>query len=234
MSKIDFNNDALSYDDNNKPKAASGVDFNHLHIQNFTFNGDSLTFTPTEYSGNIDQLAFNEQSGFNLRKFQTKFLYNDKQAALQNLLLQTDNTTIRDKIVLSYPSTETLTKNPGEIYVDANLSNASIAVKDILAFMPAFKRNVKGHEQAIIKLNASAKGYVKDLSIPNFEMSGYGQTYAKLSGNIKGLPDTKKTYYDIKITKLSSTKNDIVNLLPPEYSSIFCSLTRCVFFDRIF
>jgi len=215
LAKIDFNNDALSYDDNNKPKAASGVDFNHLHIQRFTFNADSLTFTPIEYSGNINQLAFNEQSGFSLKKFQTKFLYNDKQAALQNLLLQTDNSTIRDKIAISYPSTEALTKNPGEIYVDANLSNASIAVKDILAFMPAFKRNVKGHEQAIIKLNASAKGYVKNISIPNFELSGYGQTYAKLSGNIKGLPDTRKTYYNIKIARISSTKNDIINLLPP-------------------
>ncbi|HEY6975606.1 MAG TPA: translocation/assembly module TamB domain-containing protein, partial [Chitinophagaceae bacterium] len=215
LAKIDFNNDALSYDDNSKPKAASGVDFNHLHIENFIFNADGLTFTPTEYSGNINQLAFNEQSGLSLRRFQTKFLYNDKQAALQNMLLQTDNSTIRDKIVLSYPSAEALTKNPGEIYVDANLSDASIAVKDVLAFMPAFKRNVKGHETAIIKLNASAKGYVKDLSISNFEMSGYGETYAKFSGKIKGLPDTKKTYYDIKIARISSTKNDIINLLPP-------------------
>ncbi len=214
LAKVDFSNDELSFDDNNKPKAASGMDFSHLHIKAFTLNADNLNFTPTEYSGNINQLAFNEQSGFNLRKFQTKFLYNDKQTALENLLVQTDNTTIQDKIALSYPSVEAMSKHPGEIYVDANLKQSSIAVKDILAFMPTFKRNVKGHEQAIIRLNASAKGYVRDLAIPSFEMSGYGRTYVKLSGNIKGLPDTKRTYYDIKINRITSTKNDIVNLLP--------------------
>jgi len=216
LAKVDFNNDNLSYDDNNKPRAASGMDFSHLNIQGFVFNADSLVFTPTEYAGNIHQLAFNEQSGFNIRKFQTKFLYNDKQAALQNLLLQTDNSTIKDRMVLTYPSTETLTKNPGAIYVDANLSNASIAVKDIIAFMPGFKRSMKGYENAIIHLNTSAKGYVRDLSIPNFEMSGFGRTYVKLSGNIKGLPDTKHTYYDIRIARFTSTKNDILSLMPPK------------------
>ena len=214
LAKVDFSNDALTFDDNNKPKATSGMDFSHLHIEAFILNADNLNFTPTEYSGNINQLAFNEQSGFNLRKFHTKFLYNDKQTALENLLVQTDNSSIQDKIALSYPSVEAISKHPGEIYVDANLKQSSIAVKDILAFMPTFKRNVQGHEQAIIRLNASAKGYVRDLAIPYFEMSGYGRTYVKLSGNIKGLPDTKRTYYDIKIDKITSTKNDIVNLLP--------------------
>jgi hypothetical protein len=41
---------------------------------------------------------------------------------------------------------------------------------------------MKGHEQSIIHLNTSAKGYVSDLAIPNFEMSGFGRTYVKLSG----------------------------------------------------
>lgn len=216
IAKVDFANDALIFDDNNKPKAASGMDFSHLNIQGFTFNADSLTFTPTGYSGNINQLAFNEQSGFSIRKFQTKFLYNDQQASLQNLLLQTNNSSIQDKIAISYPSTDALTKNQGAIYIDANLANTSIAVKDILAFMPGFKRNMKGHEQSIIKINASAKGYLRDLSIPNFEMSGFGKTYVKVSGNIKGLPDTKRTYYDVKIAKLTSTKNDILSFLPPK------------------
>ena len=216
LAKVDFSNDNLSYDDNNSPKAASGMDFNHLNIQNFMFNADSLVFTPTTYAGNINQLAFNEQSGFNIRKFQTRFLYNDKQAALQNLLLQTDNSVIKDRMVITYPSQEALTKDPGSIYVDVNLSNTSMAVKDILAFMPSFKRNMKGHEQAVIHLNASAKGYVKDLAIPNFEMTGFGRTYVKLSGNIKGLPDTKHTYYNIKIARIASTKNDVLSLLPPK------------------
>ncbi len=216
IAKIDFANDALSYDDDTKPKAASGMDFNHMHIQDFIFNADGLTFTPTEYSGNINQLAFNEQSGFSIRKFQTKFLYNDQQASLQNLLVQTNNSTIQNKIAISYPSTDAFTKNQGEIYVDANLTNTSVAVKDILAFMPGFKRNLKGHEQSIIKINASAKGYLKDLAIPTFEMSGFGNTYVKVSGNIKGLPDTKRTYYDVKIAKLTSTKNDILSFLPPK------------------
>ena len=64
----------MQYDDNNAPHVAEGFDASHLHIKNFVLNGDDLLFTPTVYSGNINQLAFNEQSGLNIQKFHTQFL----------------------------------------------------------------------------------------------------------------------------------------------------------------
>lgn len=215
MGKVDFSNDALAYDDNSKPKLNSGLDFSHLNIRGFALNGDSLLFTPAEYSGNINTLAFEDQSGFALRKFHTRFVYNDKQTALNNLLVQTDNTTIQDKIVISYPSVASIAKKPGEVYVDANLTNSTIGMKDLLLLIPSYKRNMQGYEQAIIRLNTRVKGYVSDLAIPAFELSGFGNTYVNLSGTIKGLPDTKHAYYDIKVNRISSTKEDIVRLLPP-------------------
>jgi hypothetical protein len=39
-------------------------------------------------------------------------------------------------------------------------------MKDLLAFMPSYKRNMQAYKVSTIKLNASAKGFVKDLSIP--------------------------------------------------------------------
>lgn len=206
LAKASLNNNELIYDDNNSNPLKEGFDASHLHITSFIFNGDSMNFTPGVFKGNINQLALNEKSGLSLKKFHTKFYYSDTTASLTDLFLQTDGTTIQNKFVVKYSSIAAVSKNIGNLYIDANLPNSRIAVKDILAFMPSYKRKLQAYKISVIKINASAKGYVKDLTIPVFELSGFGETSIKLSGNLKGLPDAKHAYYNVKINQFTSTK----------------------------
>ncbi len=83
LGKVDFNNNTFQYDDNNKPKAAAGLDNSHLLIDSFTLKGDSLAFTPSLYNGNIRRLSFKDQSGLDLRQFRTNFVYTDTGASLK-------------------------------------------------------------------------------------------------------------------------------------------------------
>ncbi len=214
LGKVDFNNNTFQYDDNNKPKAVSGIDFSHLLIDSFTLKGDSLAFTPSIYNGNIRQLFFKDQSGLDLRKLQTNFVYTDTGASLNNLVIQTDKTLIQNKLAVSYPSLDAVTKNSGEMYIDANLQQTQIAAKDILTFMPTFKRNLRGKENAILHLNTTIKGYIKDLDIPQFDVTGYGNVVVRMSGKIKGLPDAKKAYMDLNIAQVSASKNDLLPFIP--------------------
>ena len=216
LAKINFNNNELQYDDNNAPHVPEGFDASHLHIKKFTLNGDSLTFTPNVYSGTINQLAFNENSGLDVQKFHTQFYYSDTGATLKNLLLQTDATVLQNQVIVKYPSIAAASKNPGNVYIDANLNNSHIGMKDVLAFLPSYKRQLQAYKISVIKINAQAKGYVKDITIPIFEVSGFGDTYVKLSGHLKGLPDAKNAYYDVNINQFTSTKKDILSLVPPK------------------
>lgn len=210
---VDFNNNNLNYDDNNKPHQA-GMDFSHLHIKNFTFKGDSLVFTPTVYGGRINQLAFSEQSGFDLQKFQTHFLYSDTATYLQDMIVQTDNSYLNNNVAASYPSADAFTKDPERVFVNININHSYIGSKDIFTFVPAFKRNTRQRNFAL-RINAAAKGYLRDISIPVFELSGIGSTDIAVSGNIRGLPDAKKAYYNVTINRFHTTKNDIQTLTPP-------------------
>lgn len=214
VNNVSFSNNEIQFDNDNNPVLKKGMDYSHMHIKDLMVNADSLNFTPAIYKGNIQQIAFNEKSGFNLQRLQTNFFYSDKETKLQNLLLQTDKTVLRDHILLQYQSISTIADKPGEIFIDANLNQCKIAVKDVLVFAPMLAVNLKGNEQAIFALNGSAKGFVKDITIPNFELSGLGTTAVQLSGNIKGLPEAKNAWYNLQLTKFVTTKKDIENLAP--------------------
>lgn len=215
VDNIDLANNNIVYDDNNIAPARNGMDYSHLKIGSLNFNADDIVLTPAGYTGKISKGSFSEKSGFVLKALQTDFAYTDSGAALKKLFIQTDKTVIQNEIEVSYPSLDAVVKDMGNMYVNARLEKSTLAVKDILLFAPQLQTNLKGFENAVIAVNTTVKGYVKDLSLPVLQVSGIGNTVVNMSGSIKGLPDPLKTVYDVTINNFTTTQADIVKLLPP-------------------
>ncbi|HWB24668.1 MAG TPA: translocation/assembly module TamB domain-containing protein [Chitinophagaceae bacterium] len=215
VNKLNLNNEDIRYNNNTRPVTKKGIDYSHLHIQGLNFDADSLVFTPAVYQGKINQLAFKEQSGFSLQKLATNFYYSDTVAYLQNLYAQAGKTLLRDKIIVKYPSLNAISKNIGNLYIDAALKNSTVDVKDVLTFAPQLASNLEGDKIRLLHINTVVKGYVKNISIPVFQFNGLGNTYVNISGHVQGLPDASKAYYDINIAQLNTSAADINNLVPP-------------------
>ena len=132
ISNIDFENNNIVYDDNNITPVKTGMDYSHLKIDDFTVKAQNIILTPAGYAGTVTGGNFSEKSGFVLKNLQANFAYNDSGASFKNLYIQTGKSVIRNEIEISYPSLDSVTKDLGSMYVNANLDKCSIAVKDIL------------------------------------------------------------------------------------------------------
>ena len=214
LANISLLNNDISYNDNTQPHIKSGMDYSHLHIQHLQFEASNMLLTPTAYKGDIKQLAFNEQSGFAMQQLHTNFYYSDTATFLQNLLLKAGRTELKDKLVVKYPSISTISKKIGDIYIDADIKNSSIDMKDVLTFAPQLSENLQGNQKTLLHVNTSIKGFIKDISIPVLQVSGVGNTYVDISGRIKGLPDAQKAYYDVTIKQFKTTLQDINAMVP--------------------
>ena len=218
LAKLSLANNHIKFDNNQRPHAPKGMDYAHMDISNLNMDASNLIFTPTDYSGDVAQLGFSEQSGFNLKKLHTSFLYGEHGVQLTDLLVETDKTIIRDKIEAAWPNLTVaqLADHIGDLLLRVNLDNSKIALSDVLTFlptmasMPPFYHN----ENAVFAINAKVQDYVKDLDISMLEASGMSNTSLKMHGAIKGLPDPKKTSFDITIAQLRSTQSDLQKLLP--------------------
>jgi len=214
LASLALNNNRLVYNDNNAPVLKKGMDYSHLDIQNFLLNADNFIITPTEYNGALKQLSFDEKSGFQLKQLSTEFAYNEKEASIKNLVLKTNNSTITSALTAKYPSVEALSKKPGEVFADLKVDTFLLATKDILLLAPQLEPQLKGYTDAVIKAQLKGRGYIKDLRIDDFALSGYGATNLQMNGNIKGLPDGKKAWYDLKLVNFNTTRKDLLALIP--------------------
>lgn len=216
LADVNLENIAFKFDDMQSKPVSKGIDYSHMDLDKFNFKAEKLYYGNDTISGNIKALTANDKSGLQIQSLKADFFYGPKNAYLNDLYVKTPQTLLQNKIKVTYSSIASLSKDLGNLSLDANLKQSKIGFKDILLFAPDLQKTnpFKSNPNAILYLNTRLSGKVKDLNIPQFEMSGIGTTKVALSGKIKGLPDAQKAYYDLDIQKLSSTSKDIYSFVP--------------------
>lgn len=212
VEKLDF-----QFDDENSAPIASGIDYKHLHLQNLNLDASQLSYTTENMAANINSFQMKDKSGLEIQNFSTDFKMTPTGISLEKLVIKTPQTEIKNKLVLGFPSLESIGENPGEIAINAKLLQTKIAFQDVLLFAPQLAQDnpFKSNPNAILLLNTELSGKVSNLQIPIFQISGIGQTNASLSGRIVGLPDVEKAYFDLAIKQFQSTSNDVLAFVPP-------------------
>jgi len=216
LNDIDIQDVAFKFDDMQSKPVLKGIDYSHLDLNKLNFKAEKLYYGNDTISGNIKALTANDKSGLQIQSLKTNFFYGPKNAYLNDLYLKTPQTLLQNKVKVQYSSIATISKDLGNLSLDANLNQSKIGFKDILLFVPDLQKTnpFKSNPNAILYVNTRLSGKIKDLNIPQFEMSGIGTTKVSLSGKIKGLPDAQKAYYDLDIKKVSSTAKDIYSFVP--------------------
>ena len=213
---INFSNNNIQFNDQNMPVQRRGMNYGHLKIRDLNLSASNFVYAIDTISGKINSGSMKEKSGFDLQKLSTNFFYGKNKTYLEDLYVQTSKTVIRDEIRLAYPSIESLSTNPGELRIDANLDNSRLGLRDVLVFMPAMANTepFRSHSHEVLNIDGSVKGQLKNLTIPSLQVSGFGNTAINASAKITGLPDMNKAFFDIDIKNFNTRSRDIYALAP--------------------
>ncbi|MDG2432653.1 translocation/assembly module TamB domain-containing protein, partial [Flavobacterium sp.] len=206
----------FDFDDNNAPKAPKGIDYNHLKLSRLSTQIKDIHYSSISTAATVASFKVKEQTGLNIQAFTADVFYGRKNAFFKNLYLKTPQTLLKNQIEIGYPSIERISKNLGDLSINANLQKSTIGFKDILVFVPtlADTNPFKDNPNAILNIDTKVGGKLKNIAIPKFEISGIGKTKVSASGRITGLPDVDKAQFDLVINDFSSTAKDLNSFVP--------------------
>lgn len=211
--KVILQNDRVRLEDHNQKKAKEGIDFNHLLVDEIVLELNDLNYNGLDIQGMINQFTFKEQSGFALKDFQADFSLDSSRAYLDQLYVQTNNSTIQDYLSLTYPGFDQIA-NPEKVKLDLNISNSNISFRDILYFAPdlAETQPFAGNSQLNLLVNAQLKGNVKNLQVNQLTFQTLDSTRFSMTGELSNLmrPDQLSADIDQYFT---TTQNNLQQLL---------------------
>lgn len=207
--KVEYNNTAIA-------PTHSGMDFNHLKFSQLDLDLRDFKMEEDAFSGKVKNAEISEKSGLKINQFKTEFVYNDQQAILKDLHLETPNTLLRDKIELKYRSMEQLTEDIGSVLISANIKNSKIGFSDILLLAPDLRNTTPfdKYPNAVLHIDSKLNGLVDDLDIDHFKLSGLDDMKVNVKGKIKNATDPDKLYYDLSIQEFAISSQTINNFIP--------------------
>ena len=215
LSSLELNNNNFKFDDDNAPRAKQGMDYMHLKAEALTLHASGFIYNNDSVAAIIKKGTFREQSGFTLQQLQTDFLYSGTQAYLKNFYIKTPGTELRRNAAISYASLAALQKNIGALQLNIDLDHSKIQVKDILSFAPLLRSQPAFADPgAVWLINGKVKGSVADMQIAGLQVSGLSNTSLNISGRLTGLPDANKTGANLAIKNISTSRKDILSVIP--------------------
>jgi hypothetical protein len=205
LDELNLGLNTLQYDVNGS-EHKRGFDPNHLLIRGFTLDAENIYLSSTRASAYIKHSSLNDHSGLQIRDFSFYAVFDSVHAQLSNFLLETPSTTIRQDILLTYPSLSVLKNHPGDVKLNISVDDSHIGISDVLLFNPSLPLK---QSDRTIGIAAALSGYVKDMHIEKMTTTAGDFTVIDITGTVRGLPDAKKALYDITIQKVVSGRNDI-------------------------
>lgn len=185
-----------------------GIDFNNIHLKQLSADIKNLDTKNFILKAQINHLNFKEKSGFVLSDLTAATTIDTASITLNNLFLKTPQTILKDYFSLKFKSFDDFKDFNNKVIVDARLENAKINAKDLAYFAPQLS-NVNFN----FDITGIIKGRVNNLKAKDLEIKAGKTTYIKGDFSLRGLPDFKNTFMDLRFDQIYSNKADIDYIL---------------------
>lgn len=187
-----------------KDTILKNVNYDDLHIMNLSTAINNLDTKNYIFKAQINHLNFREKSGFVLKDLTAATTIDTNKIELKNLTLKTPNTTLTDYFSMKFKNFADLNDLQNKVILQGNFKNSKVYAQDIAFFAPQLK-----NMNLVFDITGNIKGKVDDLRAKNLIVKTGKATYVKGDFHVKGLPDLKNTYLDLKFDQVYSNKTDI-------------------------
>jgi translocation and assembly module TamB len=214
LAALSLSGNSFQYQDFSKPVLKNSFDPSHLWLRGLQVEAANMIMSQDGVEASIKKLTASDQHGFSITSLAGQLALTNTSVT-EDLKVKTQHSEVVIKSNAKFKSLDQLLNEYEQIPFDANLSNSTIALKDVLYFTPTLLDSlpIMLPKQTKITIDANVHGTLRDLLVEQLTLSSLSNTSLALQGSVKGLPDVDKTIFDIQVKKLYTTSRDIKNIV---------------------
>ncbi|UXP32750.1 translocation/assembly module TamB [Reichenbachiella agarivorans] len=166
VKEIDMDDNQLFYQAGDQPVTAGVFNSNAILLKDFQFHVQDINLKEGQARMDLQQLAFREGSGLNLKQLAFGLNVSNQSAHLQGFKLATDLNTLQADVSLQYPSLDQLINAPLSVDAHLSVSQMQLALSEVYLFLPDLAANstvpaiAKRHVTGVLDIRASQEQIV--------------------------------------------------------------------------
>ncbi|WP_128544489.1 translocation/assembly module TamB domain-containing protein [Larkinella soli] len=185
----------FTYRDMRKPRMDGKVfDYNHFQVTGLSANLENFLLLGDTIAVGIGRMkGFARQSGLQIHRLDTKFLYCAKEMRLDDLYARINGSTVRNNLIFSYDSFSAFNEFNDQVVMRVRLRNATVRAQDLKPFTSYFDQNFD-----VARASGDFVGTVRNFRFSNADIR-FGKG-SRLVGDVafRGLPDADRTVVDFR------------------------------------
>lgn len=216
VGEINLLRNTIQYYDFSQPEQSEGFDAHHIWLRDLNLKANDIAFGNNNLNAEVQNLTVQDKKGFVIHALRTSIALVDDNLKVSDFFFQTANSNLSFDLSAKFNSLDNISESYPNTFVKLDMRESSIAWKDVLYFNPHLLDSVslKIPTTGVVQVLAQCEGYLHDVSIETLSVKAFRQTQLLASGNITGLPDTKKMRLDVTLQKFHTIREDIESIVP--------------------
>ncbi len=208
IDKLEIENGTFKNDAYTKKATVAGFDGRHIDFSKINGSFTNVLWEKDTVTTHLT-LQTKERSGFEVKNMKADVKLTPQEMAFNNLLIETNNSTIRNYFRMSYDDMRSMNDFVHKVKMQANFDDSEIDSDDIAFFAPALKTWKKN-----IRLKGDVRGTVDDLVGKGLMIEAGNNTLLNGDISMTGLPDINQTFIDFKANDFRTTYEDAAAFIP--------------------
>ncbi|HSP11946.1 MAG TPA: hypothetical protein VLO29_05410, partial [Salegentibacter sp.] len=210
LKELNLKNNSLTFTENNRELQKDIFDARAIELDDVNGRFTNFLFEDQKALVNLENLSFNELSGYNLNKFSGNFELSDTEMNFLELQFQLNQNSLQGDFSAQYASLNDFIQNPENSDLSLNLPEVIFDLNDLFKFQPDLKQNeyLLALSKNTVNGEVKAQGSLADLSISTSGIY-WGDTYINANGRIQNANDPDRISFNFPNAELVSTREDL-------------------------
>jgi archaellum component FlaF (FlaF/FlaG flagellin family) len=204
----------ISYRDYRRNTDVEGINYDNIRCEVERLNISGIKSVNGTMKFNVRELAFKEQSGFEVRELTTEAIISDTSMSFTEMKLLTPLSSVEGNFSMLYEQISDFDSFIDKVKMKLELGNTTLSSDDLAFFAPELKGSgIK------IGVAGTISGTVDRLKGSNLDIRYGNNTVIQGSTIITGLPDIDETYFDLDLENVTTDHKDLATLPSTPFSA---------------
>lgn len=220
LSALEVVEGQVFYNDNRRQKLNSSkfFDYNHFFIDDLYLEVNNFLLDGSEQvQADIKNLSLHTDDGYRLHTLKTPdFTFNDQGISFKNLLLETDQSIIKDHVNFQFEDLGAFKNFSDEVKMYAQLNQSKISVDELMYFVRDLERiDIFRYNRAKnIHINGQVAGTVNNFKSESLTLHVPGGLYLKGRIAANNIAVKGKEHLNIDVDSFHTTVNSMQRMIP--------------------
>nr|WP_321221950.1 translocation/assembly module TamB domain-containing protein [uncultured Psychroserpens sp.] len=215
IAELDLENNQFTYTVGSAQPKSQVFNPNAIALSNFTLKATDIILKEKQAGLQLNQLQFNEISGFNLNQLALNFNVTDNEMIIKDLNFKLNENAVTGFAQLEYKSLQELFERPANSKVAINFPEFSVSLKEAFKFEPELKNNI--YLEKLSKKpftgNINASGTLALVNLTNANIFWGAASRISAKGELSNLTNPEKIGFNIPQFSIKTKKEDALKFI---------------------